>query len=104
MLCPANHPEFCGTVPIDRVTFISTSQYRMIQSSTSFSKYALRPEPRLEHDGKLVSIPLEPLMKQEVMMHALNFYPPMHLHSGRTMAWPSACILKVPYSLVTMLV
>jgi Rieske 2Fe-2S family protein len=77
--CLANHPEFCGTVPIDRV-HIHRHQpsTRMIQSSNlTFSKYALRPGAQTQSiDGKLVSIPLGTLdEEQEVMMHALNFYP-----------------------------
>jgi Rieske 2Fe-2S family protein len=77
--CLANHPEFCSTVPIDRVHVNRRqSSTRLIQASNlTFSKYALRPLAKTQSiSGELVSIPLGDLDRQdEIMMHALNFYP-----------------------------
>jgi Rieske 2Fe-2S family protein len=59
--CLPNHPEFCGTVPIERIhVHRRQASTRLIQSSNlTFSKYALRQGAKTQSiDGELVSLPL----------------------------------------------
>src|SRR5205807_448884 len=99
--------EFCSTVPIDRVhVHRRQSSTRLIQSpNLTFSKYALRPGARTQSiSGELVSIPLGDLdTEQEIMMHALNFYPAHAFAFGRDygMAF-SLHPQSATHSLVTM--
>jgi glycine betaine catabolism A len=77
--CLANHPEFCATVPVDKI-HVNRRQTgtRLIQApNVTFSKYALRPGAKTQSiSGEMVSIPLGDLAaSEEVPMHALNFYP-----------------------------
>jgi Rieske 2Fe-2S family protein len=77
--CLANHPEFCATVPVDKI-HVNRRQTstRLIQApNVTFSKYALRPGAKTQSiSGEMVSIPMGDLAEsEEVPMHALNFYP-----------------------------
>jgi Rieske 2Fe-2S family protein len=77
--CQANHPEFCATVPVDKI-HVNRRQTstRLIQAKNlTFSKYALRPGAKTQSiSGEFVSIPMgEFTGDEEVPMHALNFYP-----------------------------
>ena len=77
--CLANHPEFCATVPVDKIHVHRRQRStRLIQApNLTFSKYALRLEAKTQSiTGAPVSIPLGELTEgEEVPMHALNFYP-----------------------------